>query len=255
MTAESSHWTLAKHGRVAVLSFERPPLHTMTLAAMTELAEHLDSLAEQNEEISVVVLAGGTEGYFIAHADLDDLALYANGGSPPGDPRAWSRATAALENMPQPTIAAIDGQAWGGGCEVSLACTIRLGSERAHLGLPEVTIGIIPGAGATQRLPRLLNPAIAAELVLTGRIVQADEALRIGLLNAVLPAEGFLEAVLDWCGPMAENEPAAVFAGKRAVVAGVRVPIEDGLRLERHLFRDLNASDNAKAQNAAFGRS
>ena len=107
--------------------------------------------------------------------------------------------------MPQPTVAAIDGQAWGGGCETALACTVRLGSERAHLGQPEVTVGLIPGAGGTQRLPRIVGPAVGAELCITGRVVHADEALRVGLLNAVLPTEGFLDHALRWCGQITRN--------------------------------------------------
>lgn len=248
----SPTWTLTAENRVAVLTFERPPNHTVSLAAMTELADHLDDLAERTDEFSVVMLRGGSDGYFIAHADLDDLAVYAEGGVPVGDPRAWHRATRQLENMPQPTVAAIDGQAWGGGCEIALACTTRIGSERAHLGLPEVTIGILPGAGATQRLPRLINPAIAAELSLSGRIVEAEEAQRIGLLNRVFTTQGFAESALKYCDAVAEHPPAAVFAGKRAVVEGLRGSLGDGLRLESQLFRELNASDDAKALNASF---
>ena len=153
--------------------------------------------------------------------------------------------------MPQPTVAAIDGQAWGGGCETSLACTMRIGSPRAHLGQPEIVIGIIPGAGGTQRLPRLVGRAKGAELVLTGRVVGAEEAERIGLLNAVLPSDGFRDAAIDWCQVIAKHSPAAVFAAKRAVVEGFTMPLADGLRLEVEQFLTLNASDDAQARNAS----
>jgi enoyl-CoA hydratase/carnithine racemase len=202
--------------------------------------------------VTVVVLTGGVDGYFIAHADLDDLAALGRGEPVEGDPRSWRRAMAALESMPQPTVAAIDGQAWGGGCETALACTIRLGSERAHLGQPEVTVGIIPGAGGTQRLPRIVGPAVAAELCLTGRIVQAHEALRIRLLNAVLPTEGYLDHVLEWCGEITRNPAKAVFAAKRAVVDGFGLPLDAGLRLEAGLFREVNTTPEARAANQAF---
>jgi enoyl-CoA hydratase/carnithine racemase len=249
MGAELRWWTVDVADRIAVVTFVRPPKNWMSLAAMTELADLLPDLAARTDDVSVVVLTGGVDGYFIAHADLDDLAALGRGEAIEGDPRAWRRALAALESMPQPTVAAIDGQAWGGGCETALACTLRVGSERAHLGQPEVSVGIIPGAGGTQRLPRLVGPAVGAELCVTGRIVAAEEALRIGLLNAVLPTEGFLDEVRRWCGRITRNPAAAVFAAKRAVVDGLRLPLEDGLDLESRLFAQANASpgpaDNA----------
>jgi enoyl-CoA hydratase len=247
-------WTLEHHDRVALLTFTRPPANWMSVAAMTELVGHLETLAEATDEVSLVLLTGGLDGYFIAHADLDDLAALAKGEPIEGDITSWGRALRLLESMPQPTVAAIDGQAWGGGCETALACTMRLGSTRAHLGQPEIHIGIIPGAGGTQRLPRLVGSAIGAELCLTGRIVGAEEAQRIGLLNAVLPADGFVEAALAWCTEISRHPPAAVFAAKRAVVEGLKGPLVDGLALEGSLFLQLNASDDAKARNDAVTR-
>lgn len=250
----SNSWTESRHGRVAVLTFCRPPKNWMNLVSMTELAGHLERLAERTDEVTVVMLTGGVEGYFIAHADLDDLAKLSKGESVEGDLGAWGRALSLLESMPQPTVAAIDGQAWGGGCETALACTMRIGSEGAHLGQPEVSVGILPGAGGTQRLPRLVGSAVGAELCLTGRVIRADEALRIGLLNAVLPSGGFLEAAVDWCQGIARNPAGAVFAAKRAVVEGLRLPLEEGLGLEGRLFVQANASDEARARNAAVPR-
>lgn len=252
-------WELEVRDRVAVLTFTRPPSNWMDLVSMGELADHLDDLAGRTDEVTVVMLTGGVDGYFIAHADLDDLARLGRGETVPGDPRSWTRALGLLESMPQPTVAAIDGQAWGGGCETALACTMRVGSPRAHLGQPEVSVGIIPGAGGTQRLPRLVGPAIGAELCLSGRIVGAEEAVRIGLLNAVLgdtdtdPA-AFRTAAVEWCGRIARHAPGAVFAAKRAVVDGLRLPLDEGLRLEGRLFLEANASPDARAANAAVDR-
>jgi len=247
-------WTLEEHDGVAVLTFRREPANWMDLVSMGELAEHLAALAERTDDVRVVMLTGGLDGYFIAHADLDDLAKLAKGEPVDGDLRSWARALHLLESMPQPTVAAIDGQAWGGGCETSLACTMRIGSERAHLGQPEVVVGIIPGAGGTQRLPRLVGGGIGAELCLSGRIVDAGEARRIGLLNAVLPTEGFRAAAIDWCRQISRHAGPAVFAAKRAVVEGLRGSLDDGLRLEGQLFVALNASDDARARNAAVPR-
>lgn len=245
------NWTLEVRDKVAVLTFVRPPRNLMDMVSMTELVAHLQNLSERTDEVTVVMLTGGVDGFFIAHADLDDLAKIARGEMPEGDPRSWGMATTLLENMPQPTVAAIDGQAWGGDCETALACTMRIGSERAHLGQPEVAIGIIPGGGGTQRLPRLVGGAVGAELCLSGRVVDADEAKRIGLLNDVLPTDGFVEHAIEWCTRIARHPSHAVFAAKRAVVEGLRLPLHDGLRLEVELFLAANASDDAKARNAA----
>ncbi|MBA2624782.1 MAG: enoyl-CoA hydratase/isomerase family protein [Acidimicrobiia bacterium] len=249
-----STWSLEVEERVAVLTFTRPPSNWMDLRSMTELADLLAELAERPDEATVVALTGGVDGYFVAHADLDDLAALAAGSLPEGDPRAWGRALALLESMPQPTVAAIDGQAWGGGCETALACTMRVGSERAHLGQPEVAVGIIPGAGGTQRLPRLVGPAVGAELCLSGRVVQAEEAQRIGLLNAVLPTDGFLDHARAWCARIARHSAPAVFAAKRAVVDGLQLPLDEALHLESRLFLTVNASDDARARNAVVRR-
>lgn len=246
-------WKRDQHHELAVLTFNRPPKNWMNLASMTELADLLDEIAV-DDETSVVMLTGGVDGYFIAHADLDDLQLTAKGQVPEGDPEAWRRALSQLGAMPQPTVAAIDGQAWGGGCEIALACTMRLGSDRAHLALPEVSVGIIPGAGGTQRLPRLVGAAKGAELVLSGRRVLADEAHRIGLLNEVLPTEGFVDAAIAWCGRMTRWPRAAIVAGKRAVTDGLSMPLDDGLRHEFQLFRELNTSDEARRRNAEIVR-
>jgi enoyl-CoA hydratase len=246
-----SSWSLDEDGRLAVLTFRREPSNWMDFVSMGELADQLAAIAERTDEISVVMLTGGLDGFFIAHADLDDLATLASGGSVAGDPASWTRALDLLDSIPQPTVAAIDGQAWGGGCETALACTMRVGSQRAHLGQPEIVIGIIPGAGGTQRLPRLVGRAKGAELVLTGRIVEAEEAERIGLLNAVLPTDGFRDAAAAWCQTVARHSPAAVFAAKRAVVEGYARPLAEGLRLEVEQFLTLNASDDAQARNRA----
>ncbi len=250
----SETWIETRHGNTAVLTFTRPPKNWMNQISMTELVAHLERISQVPGEVTVVMLTGGVDGYFIAHADLDDLEKFAKGESAGGDPGAWGKALRLLETMPQPTVAAIDGQAWGGGCETALACTMRIGSERAHLSQPEVSVGIIPGAGGTQRLPRLVGSAIGAELCLSGRVVEAAEAQRIGLLNAVLPTGGFQEAALSWCGRIARNPASAVFAAKRAVLEGLQVPLHDGLRLEGRLFIEANRSDEARELQARVPR-
>ena len=237
-------WSLQRHDKIAIATFTRPPRNFMSVAAMTELVGVLETLAE-DETISVVVLTGGVEGYFVAHADLDDLTKLGRGEHVEGDLRSWGRALGLLESMPQPTVAAINGQAHGGGCELSLACTLRLIASSGHMGQPEVVVGIIPGAGGTQRLPRLVGSAKGAELILSGRRVDADECVAIGLANAKLPDEGFVDHVVDWLQPIARQPRGALAAAKKAVVEGLRLEFAEGMRLESRLFVELQTGKEA----------
>jgi hypothetical protein len=138
-----------------------------------------------------------------------------------GDPRAWNTTLAKIEELPQPVLAAINGQCWGGGCELALACAARVAARSATLAQPEVAAGIIPGAGGTERLPRLVGPGRALELVLTARPVVADEAAAIGLLEVVLPDDGFLESAIDWARSIALHQRSALVAAKRAIHDGL----------------------------------
>ncbi len=237
-------WNVERRGRIAVATFVRPPRNFMSMAAMTELEGVLRELAE-DAAVSVVVLTGGVDGFFVAHADLDDLTKLGRGEPVEGDPGSWSRALGLLESMPQPTVAAINGQAHGGGCELSLACTLRVVAESGHMGQPEVVVGIIPGAGGTQRLPRLINPAKAAELILSGRVVHAQECVDIGLANTMLPDEGFVDHVVEWLQPIARQPRSALAAAKRAMVEGLRLPFGEGMRLEGGLFVELQTGQEA----------
>ena len=178
-----TYFAVEHRDSIALVTFVRPPRNLMSMSAMTELEGVLSGLATE-ESVNVVVITGGVPGYFIAHADLDDLIRLGRGEPVEGDPLSWSRTFALMDTMPQPVVAAINGQAGGGGCELALACTLRVASESAHFGQPEVSVGIIPGAGGTQRLPRLIGPGRAAELILSARVIVADEAERIGLVEA-----------------------------------------------------------------------
>ena len=249
-----AYWTLERRGSVAVATFHRPPRNMMSFLAMSQLEELVGRVAD-DAEASVLVLTGGVSGYFVAHADLDDLAALGRGQAVEGDPASWGRTLALLETMPQPVVAAVNGQAWGGGCELSLACTLRVMAESAHVAQPEVNVGIIPGAGGTQRLPRLIGAGPAAELILTGRVMRAEEALARGYAQAVLPDEGFLDRVLQWVEPIASKPRSAIVAAKRAVVEGLRLPLEEGLRLEGRLFIECQLGPEATAlEEAASAR-
>jgi enoyl-CoA hydratase len=238
-------WTQRIDGDVAWLTFTNPPRNLMPMAGMSELAGLLAGIGD-DPSITVVVLTGGVDGYFVAHADTADLARLGRGEPIEGNPGDWARSLALMASIPQVVVAAIDGQAWGGGCELSLAATIRLASERAHLAQPEVAVGIIPGAGGTQRLPRLVGAGNAAAMVLTGNPVGAVEARAIGLVQAVLPTDGFLDHVATWVADIARHPRSAVVAAKRALLDGAALPLGEALALETGLFLELQLGEEAQ---------
>ncbi|MEV4319463.1 enoyl-CoA hydratase/isomerase family protein [Actinocrispum sp. NPDC049592] len=249
-----SAWSLETHGSVAVLAFGRPPENFIDFAALLQLGDLLESCATDLEEVSLVVLASRTDGYFINHADVADLVKAGDGMATPEELGSWSRALRLLEEIPQPTVAAIDGLASGGGNELALACTVRIGSERARLEQPEVTVGIIPGGGGSVRLPRLVGPGLAAEAILTGRPFGAEEAVRAGWLTMLLPEDDFLGNVLRWCDGVAAAPVKALSHAKISIVQGSRMTFEEAQRLELTLFRDVAASSEAlRQQNPLSG--
>lgn len=233
-------WSLERRGPIAVATFSAPPRNFMTFAGMSELEAMVEQVA-LDEGVTVLVLASDVEDYFVAHGDLGDLLKLGRGQQVGGDPLSWPRTLARFASMPQVVVAAINGQAWGGGLEMTLACTLRVAGPRASLALCEVPLGLIPGGGGTQRLPRLIGPGRAAELILSARPVHAAEALGIGLVEHVVTEEPFLEAVLRWLEPIAARSPAALRAAKRAIQDGLSLPLDQGLVLEGLLVGPLLA--------------
>ena len=214
----------------------------MTFTSMIELGDALEEIAATTEQVKVVMLTGGIDGVFIDHAELTDLARASLGRATEQELGSWARAERLLEEIPQPTIASIDGLASGGGNEIALTCTLRIASQRAQLQQPEAAVGIIPGGGGSVRLARLAGPGIAAEAILTGRAFSAQEALRAGWINAVLPTDDFTRHALAWAAAIAQNSGPALNAAKKSVVFGARLPFADALKLERQLFTHLTAT-------------
>ncbi|GAA4294472.1 enoyl-CoA hydratase [Actinomadura luteofluorescens] len=236
-------WSREDGGGVAVLTYRNPPRNFLTFAALEELDAQL-ARVETDPDVRVVMLTGGVPGYFIAHADLDELAELSRGPVPRA--RIWYTAMRRIERIPQPVIAAIDGQAWGGGLELSLACTLRWASADAHVSLLETALGIIPGAGGTQRLARLIGPGRAADVVLSGDVFTAEQAWTCGIVERVLPAAGFRAEAVRLARHMASRPAAALAVAKQALVEGSRMPLTDGLRLEAALFAERLASPESR---------
>src|SRR5215204_685197 len=199
--------------RVAVVTMNRPQALNAFNSEQLDLLGTAFHALGQNRAVRVVVLTGAGDRAFAAGADIKEMA-----GLTPAAGLAFGRKgqalTSAVERLPQPVIAAVNGYAFGGGCELAIACDIRLASENARFAQPEVGLGIPPGWGGSQRLPRLIGPGLAAEMIFTGRQVDATEAHRIGLVNAVHPHDQLLAAARAIAADIARNSPAAVRAAK-----------------------------------------
>jgi enoyl-CoA hydratase len=225
-------------------------MNALDLATLTSLRDRLRELAG-NVDTRVVVLTGAGDRAFIAGADIKYMS-----GLGVDEARAWGalghEATRLLETMKQPTIAAINGFALGGGCELALACDLRYASSKAKLGQPEINLGIIPGWGGTQRLARATTLGLAKELILTGRTVDADEALRRGLVNEVLEPEKLLPRAMETAFQLAAKSPLALEAAKQAINRALGGDHEDNLAREADRFGVLFATEDAKEGLSAF---
>jgi enoyl-CoA hydratase len=238
-----------RQGSVAVVTIDRQDaLNALDVATLTELRDRLSELAEDGDA-RAVVLTGAGEKAFVAGADIKYMS-----GLDPEQAKGWGalghEAGRLLETMPKPTIAAINGFALGGGCELALACDIRYASSRAKLGQPEINLGIVPGWGGTQRLARICGLGIAKELVFSGRTIDADEALRIGLVNAV--ADPVLDRALETATALAAKSPVALSLAKRLCNLTLGIDHTGGLELEANEFGELFASEDAKEGLTAF---
>lgn len=229
--------TVERSGAIATVTISRPEalnaLDRETLEALRDTFEGF----HHDRETRVIILTGAGDRAFAAGADIKAMVnMDRDAGRAFG--RLGQAATIAIEAAPQPVIAAVNGYALGGGCELALACDIRLASENAQFAQPEVTLGIPPGWGGTQRLPRLVGQGVASELIFTGRRVKADEALRIGLVNAVYPLTTLMVKARELAQTIADNSPKAVAAAKAAIAVAFGPTTGQGLKTELELFAE-----------------
>jgi enoyl-CoA hydratase/carnithine racemase len=231
---------------MVVVRLNRPPLNPMSGALLGELAQVATSLAADPELHAVVVT--GSEKAFAAGADIEELGTV----DPPVISARFRAAFDAVAAIPRPVIAAIRGVALGGGLELALACDLRVAATTARLGQPEILLGIIPGAGGTQRLPRLVGPARAKELIWSGRHVRGEEALAMGLVDRVADPEAVEDHALEWAGSFATGAVVAMGLAKRALDAGIDRPLSDGLDLETEAFLDVFATEDASIGVRSF---
>jgi enoyl-CoA hydratase/carnithine racemase len=239
---------IERDGAVAVVTVDNPPVNALADEVVDALEAAGTSLAD-DAGVRAVVLTGAGEKAFLAGADLDEFAeRLATGGGIDEHTAATRRALGRWETLPQPVVAAVQADAMGGGLEVALVCDLVVADPGARFGAPEVRLGLMPGAGATQRLPRRIGVGPAKAMVLLGKAIDAEEAHRLGLVHRVAPPGEALVTALGLAATLAELPAVAVQAVKRAFATS----IDDGLDRERELFLETFASGDAKEGVAAF---
>ena len=226
---------------VAVARLDRPKMNAISLQVQADLREAATELTER-DDVRAVVLWGG-ERVFAAGNDVKEMAdmSYADMVKVSA---SVSSATTAIARIPKPVIAAVNGYALGGGCELALSADLRFAAEDAVLGQPEVLLGIIPGAGGTQRLTRLVGTAKAKDIIFTGRFVKAEEALRIGLVDRVVPANKVLEESVAYAAQFSRAAALAIRAAKESIDRGSEVDLDTGLEIERLQFAGVFATED-----------
>lgn len=242
---------LVNQEKVQILYINRPQvLNALNRETMVEIKSALNDFA-RSEDLAVMIITGTGERAFAAGADIEaQYPLNAVQG------REWGmlghEVCRLIETTPKPIIAAVNGYALGGGCELAMACDIRLASEKALLGQPEVSLGITPGYGGTQRLPRLVGEGKAKEIIFTGRKIKAKEAHRIGLVDEVYASEALMEEALRMAGEIAANAPLAVRLAKEEINRGIQADIDTAAAIEMGLFGICFATADQKEGMGAF---
>lgn len=235
---------------IGVIVIDNPPVNALNARVLTELDAALDRAAS-DDRLRVLIITGGGEKAFGAGADISEFpALDAASGRCMA--RRGQKIFSKIPDMDKVVIAAVNGYALGGGCELAMACDIRVVAENARLGQPEVNLGIIPGYGGTQRLPRLVGEGRAKYLIFTGEMITAQEAYRIGLADVLAPAGGALEEARKVARTILSQGPVAVVLAKRAITRGLGMGLEEGLQLEADLFGDACRTEDKNEGSRAF---
>lgn len=228
-------------GAIGTIRLDRPPMNALNAEVQDDLRAAAREAADRKDVRAVVVYGG--EKVFAAGADIKEMATmsYTDMADRSG---ALQDAFTAIARIPKPTVAAITGYALGGGCELALACDRRVAGDNAKLGQPEILLGVIPGAGGTQRLSRLVGPSRAKDIIFTGRFVNAQEALQIGLVDQVVPADDVYKEAVAWASTFANGPAYALRAAKEAIDRGLEADLDTGLQIERQQFAALFATED-----------
>src|ERR1700730_13036260 len=253
------YFDVERQDRVEVGTYRNPPMNSSVGPCARELLE-LIGKAEADTELRAIIITGGIEGKFITHYSVDELAAMA------ADPAECARIFPEMEAgfhrmldrimlMPKAVIAAINGDCMGGGYELSLACDFRLAADGPYqIGLPEAVLGILPGGGGTQRLPRLIGRGRALEVLLFGNVYSPRDAEKMGMVNRVLAPDNLMSFALGWARTLAKRPPRSVAAIKRAVYLGADLPLAEGLYIERAEMRDVMCTEDARALMTEYNK-
>jgi enoyl-CoA hydratase/carnithine racemase len=234
---------------VGTLRLDRPPMNALDIATQDRLKELAEEVTRR-DDVRAVVIYGG-ERVFAAGADIKEMQNMDHAAMIQRS-RGLQDAFTAVARIPKPVVAAVTGYALGGGCELALCADFRIAADNAKLGQPEILLGLIPGAGGTQRLPRLVGPSKAKDLIFTGRQVKADEALAIGLVDRVVPAGEVYEQAHAWAARLAQGPAIALRAAKESVDTGLETGIDTGLAVERNWFAGLFATEDREIGMRSF---
>ncbi|MET7480823.1 enoyl-CoA hydratase-related protein [Streptomyces sp. NPDC005648] len=234
---------------VGTIRLDRPPMNALDVATQDRLKE-LAEEATRRADVRAVIVYGG-EKVFAAGADIKEMQNMDHTAMVLRS-RALQESFTAVARIPKPVVAAITGYALGGGCELALCADFRIAAENAKLGQPEILLGLIPGAGGTQRLARLIGPSKAKDLIFTGRMVKADEALTLGLVDRVVPAEEVYSAAHEWAARLAQGPAIALRAAKESIDTGLDTDLETGLAVERNWFAGLFATEDRERGMRSF---
>ena len=235
---------------IATITINRPPVNPLNTQVFNELSDVFRNL-DETDDVRAIVLTGSGEKAFVAGADISEMAGLDLVGI--NKMNKVSRAVfTQIENSTKPVIAALNGLALGGGLELALVCDLRISSEKAKFAFPEVGLGIIPGGGGTQRLPKIVGQGIAKELLYFGEMFDASRALELGIVNKVVPAEEVVSVAKEWAKKLAQKPPVALQMLKQAVNAGSNTDIESGLIIEAACFGNAFATEDRKEGLKAF---
>lgn len=234
---------------VGTIRLDRPKMNALSIQVQEEIRSAATEASDRDDVRAVVVYGG--ERLFAAGADIKEMAAMSYTDMVDRSGKLQS-ALSAVARIPKPVVAAVTGYALGGGCELALCADVRFAAEDAVLGQPEILLGIIPGAGGTQRLTRLVGPSRAKDLIFTGRFVKAEEALAIGLVDRVVPADQVHDEAVAWARGFAEAAPYALRAAKESIDRGLETDLETGLEIERQQFAGLFATEDRTAGMSSF---
>ena len=254
------HLEIEDQGQIIICYLSNPPTHTLTAQGLLEIHDFLDSLVT-NKELRILAFTGAGEDVFIRHYEVGELADSAEKNisqqeetkklenNPIKELHGFHKMLLKIRDLNAIVVAGINGNTAGGGCEFSLGCDLRVMSSGDYfIGLPETSVGILPGGGGTQRLARLIGSSRALDLILHGQLISNVKALEFGIINAILPKESFLKSLKEYCQILANRAPIALREVKRAIHRGMDLPLEEALLIEQEAFnKTMNSKDAAKA--------